>query len=267
MAEAPLLLALVHTPALRDALAHNAAGFDVRWSFEESEGGKAGEKGPWQIGGIAALHPVLIVIELDRPCDWLPQVRSDSATRRIPIIAIAASAAAEERAAAAQTNVILAPDDFVKALPDVLAENANIFGAAAALNAQCREAPSPLVLKGLREFNAHDFYECHETLETAWRKETGPVRELYRAILQIGIAYYQIERGNYWGAYKMFLRTLQWFEPLPDRCQGIDVARLRADADAARAHLESLGPDRIAEFDRALIKPVVYEEHEEGAPA
>ncbi len=122
------------------------------------------------------------------------------------------------------------------------------------------------MLQGLRQFNAHEFFECHETLETVWRRETGPVRELYRAILQIGVAYYQIERGNYWGAYKMFLRTLQWFEPLPDRCQGIDVARLRADADAARAHLEALGPERIAEFDRALIRPVVYEEHEQGAP-
>ncbi len=90
----------------------------------------------------------------------------------------------------------------------------------------------------------------------------GPVRDLYRAILQVAIAYYQIERGNYWGAHKLFLRVLQWFAPLPDRCQGIDVARLRADAAAARAHLEALGPERIAEFDRSLFKPVVYE----GAP-
>jgi CheY-like chemotaxis protein len=262
MADAPILLVLVETPAVRDAIARSATGFDVRWSFESSGRGKVGEKGRQQIAGIAALHPVLIVIELDRPCEWLPKVHSDPATRRIPIIAIAADTAAEERAAAAHADVILAPDVFLAALPDVLAENANIFGAAAALGAQCGEAPSPLVLKGLREFNAHEYYECHETLETAWRKETGPVRELYRVILQIGIAYYQIERGNYWGAYKMFLRTLQWLAPLPDRCQGIDVARLRADAEAARAHLETLGPERVAEFDRALLKPIVYE----GAP-
>jgi CheY-like chemotaxis protein len=266
MADAPILLALVHTSALHDAIAQHAAGFDVRWSSEvevEAAGpGRAGDEGCRPVSGIAALHPALIVIELDRPVDWLPAVRTDSATRRIPIIAIAADAAAQEQAAAAHADAILTPDAFVAALPDVLAENANIFGAAAALDAQCREAPSPLVLKGLREFNAHEFYECHETLEAAWRKETGPARELYRAILQVGIAYYQIERGNYWGAYKMFLRTLQWFAPLPDRCQGIDVARLRADADAARVHLETLGPERIAEFDRTLLKPIVYE----GAP-
>jgi len=52
---------------------------------------------------------------------------------------------------------------------------------------------------------------------------SGPVRELYRAILQVGIAYYQIERGNHRGALKMLLRSVQWLAMLPDRCQGIDV--------------------------------------------
>jgi hypothetical protein len=58
----------------------------------------------------------------------------------------------------------------------------------------------------------------------------------------------------------MFLRSVQWFTPLPDRCQGIDVATLRADAAAARAHLESLGPERIRDFDQRLLKPLIYEE-------
>ena len=41
------------------------------------------------VAGIAELRPALIVIELDRPAGWLPTVRSDPATRRIPVIAIA----------------------------------------------------------------------------------------------------------------------------------------------------------------------------------
>jgi len=50
-----------------------------------------------------------------------------------------------------------------------------------------------------------------------------PGAELYRVILQVGIAYYQIERANYWGAHKMFMRPCSGFAPIPDRCQGIDV--------------------------------------------
>jgi hypothetical protein len=48
--------------------------------------------------------------------------------------------------------------------------------------------------------------------------------EVYRAVLQVAVAYFQIERGNYNGAAKMFLRLRQWIDPLPDYCRGIDIA-------------------------------------------
>lgn len=85
---------------------------------------------------------------------------------------------------------------------------------------------------------------------------TGPVRDLYRAVLQVGIAYYQIERGNYRGALKMLLRSVQWFALLPDVCQGIDIRQLREDSYAVRAALEKLDPADIATFDKSLLKPV-----------
>ncbi len=257
-----VILVLVNTPALRDAIAKNAAGFEIRWSMDALGHEKTGEPGRREVAGIAELLPALIVIELDRPADWLSAVRSDPATRRIPVIAIAADEAAEKRAMLAKVNAVLTPEAFIRELPGILPEYARVFKAADALNAQCQGSPPPLVRKGLHEFNSHRYFEAHEILEEAWNKETGPVRELYRAILQVGIAYYQIERRNYWGAHKMFLRMRQWFAPLPDYCQGIDVARLRADVLAAREHLEALGPERIAEFDHSLLKPVLYE----GAP-
>jgi predicted metal-dependent hydrolase len=258
----PVILALVNTPALRDAIARNATGFDVRWSFEAVGYQKAGEPGRQEIAGVAELNPALIVIELDRRLDWLPKVHSDPATRRIPAIVITQDEALEKWAMSTHVNAILTPEAFVTELPSLFTAYARVFNDAERLSDECEQAPPPLVLTGLHQFNAHEYFEAHETLEGAWMKESGPVRDLYRAILQVGIAYYQIERRNYWGAHKMFLRMLQWFAPLPDRCQGIDVAQLREDAAAARAHLEVLGPERIGEFDRSLLKPVVYE----GAP-
>jgi hypothetical protein len=88
--------------------------------------------------------------------------------------------------------------------------------------------------------------------------DTSPGRELYRAILQVAVAYLQIERGNYAGAMKMFLRLRQWIDPLPETCRGVNVAQLRADAWRARETLIALGKDRIGEFDRELFKPVIY---------
>lgn len=72
------------------------------------------------------------------------------------------------------------------------------------------------------------------------------------------MAYLQIERGNYHGAVKMFLRVRQWIDPLPDQCRGVDVARLRDDAAVVYEQLVALGPERIAQFDFNLLKPVVY---------
>jgi predicted metal-dependent hydrolase len=262
MPDAPLILALVHTPALHDAIERHSDGFRVEWSFEALGYEKANEKGRPQVAGVAELNPALIVIELDRPTDWLPSVHADPATRRIPIIGLAADAddSAKQRADAAHVNIVMTPEAFSSALPDVLAQYARVPASAEGLETGCAEPLPALVLKGIHEFNHHKFFECHETLEEAWNHERGPVREVYRAILQVGIAYYQIERKNYWGAHKMFLRVRQWFAPLPDHCQGIDIAQLRADSAAARDHLEALGPERIAEFDRSFLKPLHYQE-------
>jgi predicted metal-dependent hydrolase len=256
----PIVLSLIHTPTLRDAIQAQSEGFDLRWLLDIKGIDKHEEPGRREVAGIADLQPALILIEVDQSADWLPRVRSDPATRRIPVLAIADDDDAERRAMAARVDAILTTDAFLNALPGILREYARVFDASDALNAQCAESPPPLVIKGLHEFNAQEYFECHETLEEAWMKESGPVRDVYRAILQVGIAYYQIQRGNYWGAHKMFVRSLQWFAPLPDRCQGIDIATLRADAAAARAHLETLGPERIKEFDVSLFKPLIYEE-------
>jgi hypothetical protein len=251
------ILVLIHTPDIGEAIAANASDFEICWSLDLKEYQKGREQ--IVVAQVADLHPALIIIEMDTPSPWLSAVHSDSATRRIPMIAIAADQAARRRAAEAIVNLVYTPQEFTAALPDVITANARLFNQQSELAAQCNDPLSDAVLKGLHEFNQQEYFECHETLEAAWNAERGPVRELYRAILQVGIAYYQIQRRNYQGAHKMFLRSVQWFAPLPDRCQGINVTQLRADADVARAHLEALGPERIAEFDLSLLKPIDYE--------
>ena len=118
----------------------------------------------------------------------------------------------------------------------------------------------PLVLSGLDLFNQGEYFEAHELLEEAWRAEPGPVRELYRGILQISVAYYHLVRGNYTGASKMFLRSRAWLRPFPNRCRGIDLAGFRQDYNQVEEQLHQLGPDRIRHFDRSLLKPIHYKE-------
>ncbi len=85
-----------------------------------------------------------------------------------------------------------------------------------------------------------------------------PIGDVYRSILQVGVAYYQIQRGNYRGALKIFLRAVQWLDPRPDSCQSIHLAQFKQDVAAARAELDRLGEAGIAQFDPALFKPILF---------
>jgi predicted metal-dependent hydrolase len=124
------------------------------------------------------------------------------------------------------------------------------------ISASCQGEIHPLAVEGIRLFNAHRFFEAHEELELAWMEERGPVRELYRGILQIAVAYYHIQRGNHRGAAKMFQRSWRWLAPFPARCRGIAVAELIAHARASEELLLRLGPDRISHFPAAAFKPI-----------
>ncbi len=122
----------------------------------------------------------------------------------------------------------------------------------------CEGEIPPLVINGLELFNQGEYFEAHEVLEAAWRAEEGPVRELYRGILQISVAYYHLLRGNYTGASKMFFRSRNWLRPFPDRCRGIDLARFRQDYAQVEEQLRRLGPEHIRHFDRSLLKPIHF---------
>jgi hypothetical protein len=77
------------------------------------------------------------------------------------------------------------------------------------------------------------------------------VRDLSHGILQIGVGFHHWRRGNFHGASVLLEEGIDRLRPFAPSCQGVDVARLIADARAARERLVSLGPHRMAEFDLA----------------
>ena len=128
--------------------------------------------------------------------------------------------------------------------------------AARSIEDQCGDPPPDGLRAGVAQFNRREFYLCHETLEEIWLAEPRPVRRLYQGILQIGVAFYHLGRGNYRGAVNLLASGLALLETFPAICQGVDVAGLIAQARRAEGILLELGPRRCAEFDVALI-PVV----------
>jgi predicted metal-dependent hydrolase len=111
--------------------------------------------------------------------------------------------------------------------------------------------------KAIEEFNSGEFFEQHETLELLWRATSGEIRHLYEGILQVGVGmHHLLANHNFHGAAVKLDHGIRLLEAYPGVCHGVDVARLRADASAARAHLLALGPGHLATFDRTLIPRV-----------
>ncbi len=138
-------------------------------------------------------------------------------------------------------------------------------GAAAAASGRVAgEAPegslSDLALKGIEEFNRGEFYECHEYLEEAWMQEPGRVRFLYQGILQVGVGFYHLQNGNWRGATGLLRNgavRLREFEPVT---LGLDVAKLVRESERCLRELESLGRERIGDFDRSGVPKVEWAE-------
>ena len=127
-------------------------------------------------------------------------------------------------------------------------------------NDPCNAPLHPQAAEGLRLFNAGEYFEAHEALEDAWNDEKGDVRNLYRGILQIAVVYLHITRGNYNGAVKVYSRSQRWLKDWPAICRGIHVGELQQNARAVMKEVQSLGADRISEFDTSLLKAVKWDE-------
>lgn len=131
-------------------------------------------------------------------------------------------------------------------------------------NDLCSAPLHPQAKLGLRLFNAGEYFEAHEALEDAWNAENGQVRELYRGVLQIAVVYLHVTRRNYNGAVKVYARSQRWLEDWPDICRGIDVGKLRRDAEAVINEVKRLGTEKISDFDNSLLKPVKWDEDQAG---
>ena len=107
----------------------------------------------------------------------------------------------------------------------------------------------PDAILGIERFNRKEFWLAHEALEDAWNDTLSPIKEFYRGILQAAVVYHHISKQNYRGAVKVYNRSQKWLNPLSGTCQGVDIAHLRADLDAAIEEVRRLGAENLAEFD------------------
>lgn len=212
---------------------------------------------------ITEWQPSLLIFDLDNKevpwRRWIAFLKSSPATRQVPVLGFAPHEDVGVIAMARELgmDVVVGRSRFSSTLPKLIEENARVWDHES-IALGCQAPLSSSALRGLNAFNRGDYFKSHELLEDAWNEEEGPARDVYKAVLQVAVAYLQIERENYAGAVKMFLRARQWLGPMPDTCKGIDISQLRSDAQNAYQALTQSGPTRVGEFDRSLFRPVLF---------
>ena len=123
----------------------------------------------------------------------------------------------------------------------------------------------PNAIRGIKLFNQGAYFEAHEELEIAWRAEKTVLRNLYRGILQVGVAYYHIQRKNYHGGTVMLARALNWLTPFPEDFYGIDLNTFVQDIKEAQSTLEKLGEEKIGKFPIQLFKTLPLNKQEDNS--
>ena len=117
-------------------------------------------------------------------------------------------------------------------------------------------------LQGIAEFNAGEYYACHDTLEALWMDSIDPDKKFYQGVLQIAVACYHLHNRNWRGAVTLLgegMGRLPYYQPV---YAGIDVAGLIRDSSNLLKILQSIGVDGIGDFvDRlaqnSTLLPVV----------
>ena len=100
--------------------------------------------------------------------------------------------------------------------------------------------------RGVRLFNAGQFFECHEVLEEVWRPARGEERLFLQAVIHLAVGFYHHQRSNQTGAKRQLLKGLKKLAGYLPQYRGIDTDRLWREANDVLATIS--GGRQVAVF-------------------
>jgi uncharacterized protein len=84
--------------------------------------------------------------------------------------------------------------------------------------------------RGLRHFNAREFFEAHEVWEEIWLFEDEPEKTFLQGIIQIAAAFHHYRRGNSDGAETLLAAGIVKIMRFPADHRGLAIHHLREEA-------------------------------------
>ncbi|MBI1884830.1 MAG: DUF309 domain-containing protein [Chloroflexi bacterium] len=118
------------------------------------------------------------------------------------------------------------------------------------------------LVRGVRQFNAWRFYDCHETFEDIWHREETHLADFYQGLIKVAAGFHHLLRNNHRGTINLLEGGIRLLEPFRPSCLGVDVERLLTETSRCLESVRSLGPRRLRQFDRSLIPAIAFREEE-----
>jgi predicted metal-dependent hydrolase len=89
--------------------------------------------------------------------------------------------------------------------------------------------------RGIRLFNAREFYDAHEVWEDVWRESHGIEKKFLQGLIQAAVALHHQSTGNVVGACSLVERARGNLAGCPEEFGGIAVSELIAALGEWRA--------------------------------
>lgn len=97
-----------------------------------------------------------------------------------------------------------------------------------------------LYVQFIKLFNEErDFYQCHDVMEELWLEEGR--KPLLQGLLQVAVGLHHFQNGNRSGAIKLLEAALHKLHAYPNMIMGIDLQKLRIDAESFLVELQNSG--------------------------
>lgn len=117
--------------------------------------------------------------------------------------------------------------------------------------------------QAIAQFNAGEYYACHDTLEALWIEALEPDRKFYQGLLQIAVAYYHLSHHNWRGCVILLGEGIAKLQAFAPTYADINVETFLALNQANLQQLHALGSERMAEFSWHQIPQVDWMSHDE----